>query len=506
MTNVFWRDGKSKVDYDCFGDVVIFDTTYRTNKSNLVCAPFVGVYHHWQNVMFGCALLLDETSVSFTWLFKVFFESMGNKQPKTIFTDQDGAMAKAIAEVMPDTRHRLCLWHIAQNAPSHLGSLNSNHRFQSLYNKCMTGCDSKEEFQSTWDEMMNVFKLQDHKWLKSMYKIRQKWSTAFTNDVFSAGIKSSQRSESTNSVLGDIAGKTTSLTHFLVAFEKMVKKWRQLEVENEFKNSQSAPPHVINISETLQHASKIYTHKIFNFFLNEYLDGTGGSTSIEIDRRDNMSYYEVTLNSMPNKKCMVILDSSTAMINCSCHKFDSMGILCSHALRIYNIRNIFRIPDQYFLKRWSKNARSVIYEHINESSTEDLTFNSMPSNDDAGLLYRNAIMKCFYNLVLETQENKEAQRIMWESLGVTIKKVQPCVGNFNLNCNAEMNENNFMQSKEHELSAILNPPLAKNKGSSSGRKKGHFEKRKRSTTKAKKNKGEGLNMFFMDHYHNCTFM
>jgi len=266
LTNVFWRDGKSKVDYDCFGDVVIFDTTYRTNKSNLVCAPFVGVNHHWQNVMFGCALLLDETSVSFTWLFKVFLESMGNKQPKTIFTDQDGAMAKAIAEVMPDTRHRLCLWHIAQNAPSHLGSLNSNHRFQSLYNKCMTGCDSKEEFQSTWDEMMNVFKLQDHKWLKSMYKIRHKWSTAFTNDVFSAGIKSSQRSESTNSVLGDIAGKTTSLTHFLVAFEKMVKKWRQLEVENEFKNSQSAPPHVINISETLQHASKIYTHKIFNFF------------------------------------------------------------------------------------------------------------------------------------------------------------------------------------------------------------------------------------------------
>jgi len=31
LTNVFWRDGKSKVDYDCFGDVVVFYTTYRTN-------------------------------------------------------------------------------------------------------------------------------------------------------------------------------------------------------------------------------------------------------------------------------------------------------------------------------------------------------------------------------------------------------------------------------------------------------------------------------------------
>ncbi|CAJ2640429.1 unnamed protein product [Trifolium pratense] len=99
LTNVFWRDGKSRVDYDCFGDVVVFDTTYRTNKYNLICAPFVGVNHHGQNVMFGCAFLSNETSISFNWLFKVFLESMGNKQPKTIFTDQDEAMAKAIGEL-----------------------------------------------------------------------------------------------------------------------------------------------------------------------------------------------------------------------------------------------------------------------------------------------------------------------------------------------------------------------------------------------------------------------
>ncbi len=52
------------VDYDCFGDVLVFDTTYRTNKYNLICAPFVGINYHWQNVMFGCAFLLDETTES----------------------------------------------------------------------------------------------------------------------------------------------------------------------------------------------------------------------------------------------------------------------------------------------------------------------------------------------------------------------------------------------------------------------------------------------------------
>ncbi|KAK9985987.1 hypothetical protein SO802_030938 [Lithocarpus litseifolius] len=103
--NFFWRDGRSKVDYDCFGDVVVFDTTYRTNRYNLICAPFVGVNHHWQDVIFGCAFLLDETTTSFKWLFKSFLDSMGNRSPITIFTNQDQAMSNAIEEVFSNTHH-----------------------------------------------------------------------------------------------------------------------------------------------------------------------------------------------------------------------------------------------------------------------------------------------------------------------------------------------------------------------------------------------------------------
>ncbi|GMI71306.1 FAR1-related sequence 5 [Hibiscus trionum] len=72
LTNFFWRDGRSRIDYDCFGDILVFDTTYRTNRYNLICAPFVGINHHRQTIMFGYAFLLDETTASFTWLFKSF--------------------------------------------------------------------------------------------------------------------------------------------------------------------------------------------------------------------------------------------------------------------------------------------------------------------------------------------------------------------------------------------------------------------------------------------------
>ena len=32
ITNIFWADGRIKLDYGYFGDVVCFDTTYQKNK------------------------------------------------------------------------------------------------------------------------------------------------------------------------------------------------------------------------------------------------------------------------------------------------------------------------------------------------------------------------------------------------------------------------------------------------------------------------------------------
>ncbi|XP_050229334.2 protein FAR1-RELATED SEQUENCE 5-like [Mercurialis annua] len=166
MANFFWRDSRSKIDFDYFGDVVSFDTTYRTNKYNLICAPFVGVNHHWQTIMFGCAFLSGETEITFEWLFKTFLESMGNKQPKTIFTNQDQAMSNAIKNAFPESRHRLCQWHIAKKTPTYLGALNSSRTFQNSFHRCMSECETEEEFEVTWWKMINEHDAQEHSWLK----------------------------------------------------------------------------------------------------------------------------------------------------------------------------------------------------------------------------------------------------------------------------------------------------------------------------------------------------
>lgn len=46
LTAIFWRNSEMLDDFNLYGDVVIFDTTFRTNKYNLICAPIVGTNNH----------------------------------------------------------------------------------------------------------------------------------------------------------------------------------------------------------------------------------------------------------------------------------------------------------------------------------------------------------------------------------------------------------------------------------------------------------------------------
>ncbi|CAA0828586.1 Protein FAR1-RELATED SEQUENCE 5 [Striga hermonthica] len=64
-----FTNGRSRTAYEAFGNVITFDTTYLTNKYKMPFAPFVGVNHHGQSVLFGCGLLTNEGTESFVWLF-----------------------------------------------------------------------------------------------------------------------------------------------------------------------------------------------------------------------------------------------------------------------------------------------------------------------------------------------------------------------------------------------------------------------------------------------------
>lgn len=77
----------------------------------MMFVPFTGIDNHNRNVTIGAAIIGSETAETYSWLLNVFKKAFGYAPPVFV-TDQDPAMKRAIADVFPETRHRLCMWHI----------------------------------------------------------------------------------------------------------------------------------------------------------------------------------------------------------------------------------------------------------------------------------------------------------------------------------------------------------------------------------------------------------
>lgn len=199
----FWADSESRRSYAIFGDAVVFDTTYNTNKYSMIFVPFLGVNHHGQTIIFACGLLSDETTESFVWLFSRFLKSMHHQSPKIIIIDQDAAISKSILMVFSDTFHRYCIWHILNKFSKKINVIVYNEQYHRLVD-IIKNSESPEEFKQRWSGILETTNLDYNAWLCSMYEIRHRWVPAYVKHVFRAGMSSSQRSESNHSFFQEI--------------------------------------------------------------------------------------------------------------------------------------------------------------------------------------------------------------------------------------------------------------------------------------------------------------
>ncbi|XP_041011363.1 protein FAR1-RELATED SEQUENCE 5-like [Juglans microcarpa x Juglans regia] len=236
MGNCFWADGRSTTAYQYFGDVVTFDATYLTNRYKMPFVPFIGVNHHHQSVIFGCALLINEIAESYTWLLKTWLEEMLGRAPSTILTDDDKSMAKAIVKVLPNTTHKLCLWHILQKVPEHLAHVyNRFPQFRYDFNHCIHDTVTIEEFELEWTELLGKYKLEENSWLKTIYVKREKWVPAYLRSIFCAGMSTTQRSESMNKFCKDYVRSSTMVSDFVHQYDKALNAHYLSEKEKDVK-------------------------------------------------------------------------------------------------------------------------------------------------------------------------------------------------------------------------------------------------------------------------------
>ncbi|KAL4337741.1 hypothetical protein AHAS_Ahas12G0140500 [Arachis hypogaea] len=149
LGNLFWSNGHMQYDYECFEDVLEFDSTYKKNLYNRPLVIFSGTNHHRLTIMFGFGLLEDENIPSYKWLLGYFLEVIQNKESKVVVTDGD--------EFMKET---------------------------AVYDHF-----DVKDFKDYWAEVVRSFGLEDNDWIASTYEKKEQWVHAYLCDKFCAELE-----------------------------------------------------------------------------------------------------------------------------------------------------------------------------------------------------------------------------------------------------------------------------------------------------------------------------
>ncbi|VFQ93994.1 unnamed protein product [Cuscuta campestris] len=382
---------------------------------------------------------------------------MGGLHPKIIMTDQSFAMSSAISSVFPNSKHRLCVWHISENSKKHIRDLRNQDGFLDLFDHVLKLCHTIPEFDYYWNRLVTEYSCMNNDWLKKLYNIREKWCPAFSKDFFSAGILSSQRSESTNHALSRKVSATATLCDFYHFFCETVSEWRSHERSDNERCWEGFPEIAIPYVSLLYRASRVYTIDAYMLFEKEFIKSL--SLKHEIRHSDGSSLrYLVYVPTDSVFPYFVLYDTSTDSASCTCKHFEEAGILCSHILRIYHIHCVENIPSCYILKRWSRNAKSFEESHIASCSR----FPILPS------VWRLQMQRKVHKILSSSDSNEVARALCEEAFNKLKVDVEAHVGSIYFS-DTDSPHNGEVQ--------ISNPKGSRNKGERNVRRKSVREKK-----------------------------
>ncbi|XP_071734227.1 protein FAR1-RELATED SEQUENCE 5-like [Rutidosis leptorrhynchoides] len=363
IENLLRKKELSKMNYKEFGDIVSFDATYGTNRYNMRFVPITGIDNHKKLVIFGAALLSRETIDSYKWFIDCILKTFST-EPDLVTTDQDPAVLEAVAEKFKTTKHRLCMWHISQKLKDKVGYI-----------------------------LIEDFELDGAKWFDNMYAIMEMWIPCFFRDVPMNGLmRTSSLSESENSFFSKCKNKHSNLVDFFSRFDVAMDK-------------QHHNARLID-SQMESRSIKCRTVKPIELQARDVCVADGDDELKKI--------CEVQEKFIPPRKKLIYkisFHSVSGEAHCSCLLFNREGRLYRHIFHVYEINDIFKIPKQHILRRWTRDA----------SESLNVIFASVNYHSDAYLITKHLI-NTFRRVVSNCKNDKEILQLFSDRFDGFVKE------------------------------------------------------------------------------------
>lgn len=406
VRNVFWLDAKAKHDYCSFSDVVLLDTFYVRSRYRIPFAPFIGVSHHCQYVLLGCALIGEESKATYSWLFRTWLKAVG-QAPGVMITDQDKLLSDTVVEVFPSARHCFCLWNVLSKIPDMLNPfVSQDDEFMENFRNCVHSSWTDEQFERRWSNMIGKFKLNENEWVQLLFRDRKKWVPHYFNGVCLAGMAGPERPGSIASHFDKYMNPEATFKDFFELYMKFLQYRCDVEAKNDLE-SQSKQPTLRSCLAFEKQLSLIYTDAAFKKFQAE-VPGVV-SCQLQKEREDGTTAIFCVEDFEERQNFFVALNKELLDVCCSCHLFEYQGFLCKHAILVLQNSDVSCIPSQYILKRWSKKGNNK--EDKNEKCAT--THNRMARFDD--------LCRRFLKLGVVASLSEEAYKTALKLLEETMK-------------------------------------------------------------------------------------
>ncbi|XP_040249298.1 protein FAR-RED IMPAIRED RESPONSE 1-like [Aegilops tauschii subsp. strangulata] len=262
LKNMFWCDSQSRRDYLDFGDVVVFNSTYKMNRYGMPFIHFVGLNNHRCTTVFGCAVVSDDTEDTYVTVLQTFLRAHCQKKLRFVITDGDAAMIRAVRKVLTDVWHRLCSWHIKKNMQKHL-----HHKSLKEFRSLIYYATTHDEFEASWAAFRAKWESEKTEtWLRRMNRKKRLWAASYLTGGLFLGMRSNQRSETLNSCLHMQLDSGMTIVDMVVHYENCIVRLHENESYHDCMSTQTLPVPVLDDFKCIEKAAARHFTAV-NFYL-----------------------------------------------------------------------------------------------------------------------------------------------------------------------------------------------------------------------------------------------